>query len=233
MIDFPAIKQRAKDTLNNSYWVLVGLILLAGALGASSGSFGLSFSFNGGMFKKLFSEEVINIIRGILIAGSVISLCYTVFVGNVAAVGLAKLTTRAYRGEDFFILDLFHGFRDGRYWRVVGTMALMTLFVLLGCMLFVVPGIIIALGLFPLPYVLAENDELSGMDALRRAWEISNGHKANYFLFCLTFIGWFILNALTCGVLGVFFVNPYFELSKAGYYTELTHPALVYEDNRY
>lgn len=231
MIDFPAIKRRAKDTLGNSYWVLVGLVLLAGALGASSGTLGFSFSFNGKTFEKLFSEEVINILRALIVAGSLINLCFTVFVGNVAMVGLAKLTTRAYRGEDFFILDLFHGFRDGRYWRVVGTMALMTLFVMLGLMLFVVPGIIVALGLFPLPYVLAENDELSGMDAIRRAWDISNGHKANYFLFTLTFIGWFILNALTFGVLGIFYVNPYYRIAQAGYYTELTRPALVYEDS--
>ena len=36
-----------------------------------------------------------------------------------------------------------------------------------------------------------------------------NGHKMQTFILDLSFIGWNILSAATCGLVGVFYVNPY------------------------
>lgn len=221
-MDFAMIKQRAKNALSSNYWPLVGLVLLAGLLGATSSSMGFSFSFGSGNDSGLFSEGFGEVMRTFAVIGGIAALAFIVFVGNAVQVGLARVCINAYEGRSFGITDLFRAFRDGRYWRVVGAMALNTLFITLGLLLFIVPGIIVALGLFPLPYMLAEDDSLSGMEAIRRAWDRSNGYKGNIFLFELSFIGWMLLNALTFGILGLFYVNPYFEVSLAGYYTALT-----------
>ncbi len=44
------------------------------------------------------------------------------------------------------------------------------------------------------------------------------GHKWNAFVYDLSFIGWFILSAFTCGLLGVFYVFPYKFNSDAALY---------------
>ena len=225
MIDRQALKARAKEMFLNSYWPFVGILLIAGALGAGVASFGSSFSLS---FNYDFKENISEIwpllgraLTLLTVCTSVLGLAYTIFVGNVATVGSAKLCIKGFVGEDFHILDLFHGFRFGKYWRNVGAMALYTLFVGVGLMLFVVPGIIVGLGLSQMPYLLAEYPDLSPMDAVRSSWLMMNGRKWELFVLKLSFIGWDILSALTFGVVGAFFVNPYVSLTNAGYHVAL------------
>lgn len=47
------------------------------------------------------------------------------------------------------------------------------------------------------------------------------GHKWNAFVLDLSFVGWNILNALTFGILGVFYVQPYQLLTNAALYNTL------------
>lgn len=42
----------------------------------------------------------------------------------------------------------------------------------------------------------------------------------------LSFLGWFLLNGLTFGILGIFYVNPYFYVAIAGQYQDLKELAL-------
>ena len=46
-----------------------------------------------------------------------------------------------------------------------------------------------------------------------------NGNKWKAFVYDLLFIGWFILTACTCGILGLFYVAPYKAASDAEFYT--------------
>ncbi|MBQ1632369.1 MAG: DUF975 family protein [Clostridia bacterium] len=86
-----------------------------------------------------------------------------------------------------------------------------------------IPGIIVSLGLFEVPYLLADDPSLSGMEAIRRSWEDMKGHKGELFGLILSFIGWWLLTILTCGILAVFYTGPYMGLSEAGFYHELHH----------
>ena len=47
-----------------------------------------------------------------------------------------------------------------------------------------------------------------------------NGHKVEYFYLCLTFIGWYLLALLTLGV-GLLWLGPYFQTTKAVFYQRL------------
>jgi uncharacterized membrane protein len=44
------------------------------------------------------------------------------------------------------------------------------------------------------------------------------GNKWKAFVFDLSFIGWEILGVLTCGILTVFYVNPYYNQAAAMLY---------------
>ena len=198
------------------------------ASGAVSG-FSSGFSGSGSNLRDLASDPefgkavvaVMAIVAGIAAVIGVVSLLYTFLFGNVIKVGLSGIRLKAYRRERFTIAGLFSGLKA--YKKNVGTMALCTLFITLGFLCFIVPGIIVSLGLFEVPYMLAEDPDVSGMEAVRRSWENMRGYKGELFVLKLSFIGWLLLTVLTFGVLAIFWTGPYMALAEAGFYREM-HP---------
>ena len=45
-------------------------------------------------------------------------------------------------------------------------------------------------------------------------------------MFDLSFIGWELLSSITCGILGILYVNPYFWTAHAGIYDTLKDAAI-------
>ena len=107
------------------------------------------------------------------------------------------------------------------YGRTVGTMFLRDLFVCLWSMLFVIPGIIKAYSYRMVPYILAENPEIKGKEAIDLSRKMMDGQKWNTFVLDLSFIGWDLLSCLTLGLLGLFYVNPYKYCTGAELYQAL------------
>ncbi len=228
------VKQNAKEALRFRYWLIVAVELIAGALLGGVSGFSGGISGNSMNFKEAANDPesakvlvgILAAIAGVTLVVSVIGLLYTILFGNVIKVGLSGVRLKAYRRENFRIVDLFSGLKA--YKKNVGTMALYTLFVTLGFMCFFVPGIIVGLGLYEVPYMLAENPDISGMEAIRRSWENMKGHKGELFVLELSFIGWLLLTILTFGVLAIFWTGPYMALAEAGFYREM-HPEPVVE----
>ena len=69
--------------------------------------------------------------------------------------------------------------------------------------------IIIMLALFMAMYVLLVEEETGAVDALKKSLNLMNGNKGRVFVFMLSFLGWFVLSALTCGIL-LIWVLPYY-----------------------
>ena len=69
-----------------------------------------------------------------------------------------------------------------------------------------------------IPYLLAENPEMSTDEAFAISKRMMYGNKAAAFWFDLTFIGWNILGAITFGIVDVFWVNGYYNQSAAMLY---------------
>ncbi len=76
------------------------------------------------------------------------------------------------------------------------------------------------------PYILADCPNVRAQDALTLSKRIMKGYKWELFVFCLSFIGWDILNGLTCGLLGIFYVSPWKQTALAGWYLERREQAL-------
>lgn len=219
------IKENAKAGLRFNYWPIIGFELVAGAL--MGGGFSFSTSMNREQSQNL--QDVIQnseLARTIFLTGFAVSmiavvlgLLYTLLFANVINVSAAGARLEMYQGRKYRFVQLFSGLKQ--YKRNVGTMALYTLFTALGFCCFIVPGIIVALGLFEVPYLLADDPNISGMDAIRKSWEDMKGHKGELFVFGLSFIGWFLLSGLTFGVLAIFYVGPYYSIAEAGFYHEL------------
>ena len=69
-----------------------------------------------------------------------------------------------------------------------------------------------------LQYLLVDRDDLTVMRCFDETKALTKGYKWQLFVLDLSFIGWSLLAALTGGLLGIFYVNPYYYLAKAGSY---------------
>ena len=67
----------------------------------------------------------------------------------------------------------------------------------------------------------AFNPELSATEVITRSRMMMNGHKWNAFVLDLSFIGWFLLTIITCGIVGILWTNPYYSNTNAALYLEL------------
>lgn len=78
-----------------------------------------------------------------------------------------------------------------------------------------------------IPYILAENPQISKERAFDISMQMMEGHKLEAFVLELSFIGWDLLNACTLGILGIFYVNPYKHATFAEFYTAVKAEAFA------
>lgn len=91
----------------------------------------------------------------------------------------------------------------------------------------IIGGVIKFYSYFLVPYILAENPDLSPRQAINLSRRMMNGHKWECFLYELTFIGWNALNLFTLGLSGIFFSNAYQAGTFCEYYVRLRQEAIA------
>ncbi|MBO4337399.1 MAG: DUF975 family protein [Lachnospiraceae bacterium] len=110
---------------------------------------------------------------------------------------------------------------DNSYKNIVKTLFFRDLYTFLWGLLFVIPGIVKSYEYRMLPYILAENPDMDTKEAFALTKEMMRGQKWKAFVLDLSFIGWDILSIFTCGILSIFYVNPYRNATKAALYEAL------------
>ncbi len=96
---------------------------------------------------------------------------------------------------------------------------LVTIIVAALSMLFVIPGIIAGLALAMTTFLIIDKD-VKGHESIKESAELMKGHKWDYFVFHLSFIGWYLLVPFTLGILLIWLV-PYVNVATAIYYDKL------------
>ena len=71
------------------------------------------------------------------------------------------------------------------------------------------------------PYIVAENPDMTARQAITLSRRMMKGHKWECFVFELSFIGWQMLGILTMGVFNVLFTNPYKTAAFTQYYAQI------------
>ena len=105
--------------------------------------------------------------------------------------------------------------------KAMGLNLFMGLFIWLWSLLLIVPGIIASYRYRLAPYLMTENPGLGIREAVNMSKELMDGHKWRLFCLELSFIGWGILSALTCGI-GDLWLNPYISAATAAFYVDRT-----------
>lgn len=142
-----------------------------------------------------------------------------VFLGYPLEVGGRRYFVKSAEYEDSSGCFRY-AFDRENYTGIIMTMLLKGVQNFLWYLLFIIPGIVKAYAYSMVPYILAENPNIGASEAIRLSNEMTEGHKAEMFILDLSFIGWYLLGALAFGI-GIFFVMPYVDATKAELYLVL------------
>lgn len=254
------LKERGKAAFQRNYWrsVLVAFILVVFVSGGgsaasstwnqvvtSSSSSDTSDSYyseyyNDGAIGHFYSSSVPSV-PGMLVSGIV-----TAIVGGAMIVSallrIFLLNPLEVGGCRFFMENseyqptvgrLGFAFQNGMYTKTVLTLFLRKLFIGLWSLLLIVPGIVKAYEYRMVPYLLADDPNMPRQDAFRLSKELMYGQKWNTFVLDLSFLGWSLLSVCTCGLLAIFYVNPYVQATNAELFLELKREYFASRQNAY
>ena len=220
------VKEQAKLIMKRNYWKMFVVTLLTGILTGGKTTIierVQDFASNNLSYDAqpiFYSSNFQYIFYSFISVASILGILYTIFIGNVIVVGKNGYFIKN-NNENPELSEIFKGFK-GNYLNVVKILLLMDLKNLLWLFLFIVPGVIKAYEYSMIPYLLAENPNLSADEAFSLSKQMTTGQKMDLFVLDLSFLGWIILGAICCGI-GLLFVQPYLEATKAEVYLILKH----------
>lgn len=144
-----------------------------------------------------------------------ILLLYQVFFANVLACGESAAALTLWRGQTLHAEYAFCGFSD--YKRIM-TGRLYHAVISFLWLLIPVYGLTRLYSYLMVPFILINKPQLSAKEAMSYSRAIMQGYRWKYFCLRLSFIGWHLLNSFTYGILGIFYVYPYYDAACAGFY---------------
>ena len=150
----------------------------------------------------------------------------TVLFVLVLNVGVSGAFIKVYNNETVDVGEPFSNLKYN-FGRKLGSMCLTILYSWLWALLFVIPGIIKMLAYSMTPYILSEYPNVTATDAIKLSMRMTDGYKDDLFVLGLSWLGWQILNFFTLGILGIVFLTPYMNATRAGFYQELRDQALA------
>lgn len=153
-----------------------------------------------------------------------------VFIFNPLEVGCKKYYLRNLN-EPAQVGNIGYAF-DNNYKNITKTMFFRDLFTVLWTLLFIIPGIVKSYEYQMIPYLLADNPQMTKEQAFEESKRMMQGQKWKAFVLDLSFIGWNILSALTLGILGIFYVQPYMDATHAALYEALRY-GMPYNNAQY
>lgn len=136
-------------------------------------------------------------------------------------VGYIVYLLKFIRGKKFEVKDVFS--KMNYVLPIWAASFLASLFSGIGLIFLVVPGIILALMFAMIQYIMADRAEMKMADTmgiLKQSKEMMDGHKWDFFVFGLSFIGWGLLVLITFGI-AIIYVGPYIAVANGLYYEEL------------
>ena len=157
----------------------------------------------------------------IVLAASAVGIAVDVLLINPVEFGCRNFFRRNL-DEPAKLSSLTFAF-DKNYKNAVKTAFFKDLFIWLWSLLFVIPGIIKAYEYRLVPYIFAENPDMKYSDILAESSKLMKGNKWKTFVLDLSFIGWELLSLCTCGLLSVFYVDPYKLQTDAALYEAIKY----------
>ena len=139
-----------------------------------------------------------------------------VFIAEGAfTLGFAVMALKMGRDAKIELKDLFCGFNS--FGSAFFLSLLTGIFIILWSLLFLIPGIIACFRYSMAYFILADNPDMKAMAAIKKSKEIMKGRKWEFFVFELSFFGWYLLGMITLGFAYIY-IGPYMEAAAAKFY---------------
>ena len=225
MLKSKELRARAWESLKGKYWMAFAVIIVTGLIGSIGNAF-VSFGQQLGEVLGLVDPAEMDstmvlgalVLNGVVIISAIIGALFSIFVTDALTVGTCNYFIKNTDSKPSF-RDIFSGFKV-KYGRNIGTLLFVGIKSVLWTLLFIIPGIIKSYEYSIIPYILADDPEISSKDAFKKAKQMMKGNKWRLFKLEFSFIGWFVLCVLTLGI-GTFFLIPYLNAANAEFYVEL------------
>lgn len=193
------LKEKAKMRLKDNWGEAIIVVVILGCISTLSGIMvGLTV-------RNEYTGNTMTSIIGIII-------------NSLLMLGFNSFYLKLSRGEQVTYKELFS--KTNMFSVALLSIILMSIFVTLWSLLLVIPGIIAAISYSQVPYILLDNPNMSAMDAIKMSKNMMQGHKVDYFVLMLSFIGWSILATLTLGI-GYLWLIPYTQVTMANFYDSI------------
>jgi uncharacterized membrane protein len=125
-------------------------------------------------------------------------LAYGLFITGPIQYSVNWVFLKGVRGEKIEVQDMFAVFRKN-FWNAVGANVVVGLIVGFGLLMLIVPGIIFAVRLAFVPYLVMDQ-EMELTEALSKSWEMTKGYGWHIF-----FMGFIAFWVILLGLLAFFF----------------------------
>lgn len=181
---------------------------------------------------QIFATNWLLALLAILIVSAILSAVSFTGIGPLLLIGplyfgLAAFFLSLARGKESADLgDLFKGFTDGGFVRLLLLGLMENIFIFLWSLLFLIPGIVKSYSYSQAIFLSYDNPEWDWKQCIDESRRIMDGNKWKLFVLDLSFIGWYIVGMLACGI-GVLWVDPYRQMARAEFYQELTGGVVV------
>lgn len=193
------LKENAKKSLQGKYGDAIALL---GIMFAISFALGLVIGF----FR--LEEDL---------ASTLSDLC-SLLISCALGFGMTSYFLKISRNEPVTYNELFS--KTNMFVSYLSISLLVGLFTFLWTLAFIIPGIIASLSYSMVFFVKLDNPDMGAMDVLRKSKQIMSGHKMDYFVLGLSFLGWVILGAFTLGILYLWLI-PYMQVTYANFYNSI------------
>jgi len=181
------------------------------------------------MYAKDFRDAARKCLGGCWITAILCAVVYSLLSGalNATVVGLILLGGPFAYGYTTFWLGqvrwqkpglevLFSGLQQS-FVNSIAVYLLQGIFTFLWGLLLVIPGIIKGYSYALSMYILRDHPEMEALEVIDTSRAMMDGNKWRLFCLDLSFIGWYLLCAVTFGIAGLY-VGPYVQCARAQFY---------------
>lgn len=212
-------RERAREALKGK-WVQASIAgLIAGVLGSTI----LYKGYAGSSANVTETEESLAAFSPEIIIAAVLMVvgiaAVMILIGSLVGLGYAKFNLSLFEEEKADFKMIFS--ERKRYKDCFVLYLLQFIYISIGSILFVIPGVMAFYAYSMAPYIMVENPEMKAKQALKASKAMMKGNKWRLFCLSFSFIGWDILAALSFGI-GHIILCPYVEAAGAAFYRELS-----------
>lgn len=214
------------------FQILISMIVAIGALAAIY----FISRYSSGSEMSTFSNTDSTATSGNNFGSPIAGLLMTMILVGINFTFLEWLRTKK---ADFKVLrGAFSVFSKRHFIAVLILYILISVFTLLWTLLFIIPGIIKSFS-YSQTYLIykdlseTDNEDTNYLDYITESRKLMDGHKFDFFILKLSFIGWDILAVLTLGI-GYIWLTPYKTATYVAFYKDLVakqRPDLGSKDN--